>query len=171
MNYDMNFEELYDLLGIRILTDSESECYHVLGIIHSLFTPVAGRIKDYVAMPKLNGYQSLHTTVIGPEGKPVEVQIRTKAMNEVAEYGVAAHWAYKDSGVNVADFQWIQDIVDLEEVHPTDYMQQLKLDLFEDEVFVFTPKGSIMALPYKSTPIDFAYKIHTEVGHRCVVRR
>lgn len=167
-DFGIEFEELYDLLGIRVLTNTEPECYHVLGVVHTLFRPVAGRIKDYIAMPKLNGYQSLHTTVIGPEGRPIEIQIRTKHMNEVAEYGVAAHWLYKEKQPSSDDFAWIQDMADMANAGSEDYLSQLKLDLFEDEVFVFTPDGSIKALPVGSTPIDFAYKVHTEVGHRCV---
>ena len=167
-DYDMNFEELYDLLGIRVITESEQACYHALGVVHTLFRPVAGRIKDYIAMPKLNGYQSLHTTVIGPEGRPIEIQIRTKQMNEVAEYGVAAHWTYKEKIPSSKEFSWIQDIVEMKDIDSAHYMSQLKLDLFEDEVFVFSPKGSIISLPHGATPIDFAYKIHTEVGHTCV---
>jgi GTP diphosphokinase / guanosine-3',5'-bis(diphosphate) 3'-diphosphatase len=170
---DINFDELYDTLGVRIILDSVMECYKVLGIIHSAFKPISGRIKDYIAMAKSNLYQSLHTTVIGPEGKPIEIQIRTLEMHQIAENGIAAHWRYKEGEKKKhydGDFFWLKQILELqqEKVAPEDFLQSLKLDLFIDEVFVFTPRGDVQVLPKGATPIDFAYKIHTEVGHRCI---
>jgi GTP diphosphokinase / guanosine-3',5'-bis(diphosphate) 3'-diphosphatase len=170
---NISFEELYDTLGIRILLDNVMECYKVLGIIHSTFKPISGRIKDYIAMPKSNMYQSLHTSVIGPEGKPVEIQIRTTEMHQIAEQGIAAHWRYKEGSTKKnydADFSWLRQILELqqEKTTPKDFIQDLKVDLFIDEVFVFTPKGDVQALPKEATPIDFAYKVHTEVGHCCI---
>lgn len=169
---DVSIEEVYDLLGIRILTDSVNACYEVLGIIHSHYKPVAGRIKDYVAMPKSNMYQSLHTTVIGPKGKPVEVQIRTEEMHRIAEHGIAAHWRYKDGeadqdGLAKLDFGWLAQILEAhkEDKDAATFITDLKLNLFSDEVFVFSPKGDVQVLPLGATPVDFAYRIHTDVGH------
>ncbi|MFC1754070.1 RelA/SpoT family protein [Thermoproteota archaeon] len=166
------FDELYDTLGIRIIVDNVKECYQVLGVIHSAYIPINGRIKDYIAMPKSNMYQSLHTTVIGPEGKPVEIQIRTPQMHQIAEYGIAAHWQYKEGEKHKhdAEFAWLREMIEQqsETEAPKDFLQNLKLDLFVDEVFVFTPKGDVYILPHGATPLDFAYKIHTEVGHRFI---
>lgn len=171
--HNMDFDELYDVLGTRVLVDSVSQCYEVLGIVHSAFKPITGRFKDYIAMPKSNMYQSLHTTVIGPEGKPVEVQIRTREMHQVAEYGIAAHWRYKEGRAEThvaGDFSWLRQIIEnqKEEFEPSSYLQNLKVDLFIDEVFIFTPRGDVQVLPSGSTPIDFAYKIHTDIGHSCI---
>jgi len=170
---NLTYDELYDTLGIRVLVQTIRECYEALGVIHAEFKPLAGRFKDYIAMPKSNWYQSLHTTVMGPEGKPVEIQIRTHDMHQVAEYGIAAHWRYKEGGPAHevdADFAWIRQLVDhdKESAKPSDFLQNLKLDLVIDEVFVFTPKGDIQVLPKGATPLDFAYKIHTEIGHRYI---
>lgn len=170
---DLSFDELYDTLGVRIIVNTIKECYEALGIIHSAYKPVNGRFKDYIAMPKSNMYQSLHTTVIGPEGHPIEVQIRTKAMHEVAEFGVAAHWRYKEGEIRThydADFAWLRQIVEEQQEMTSagEFLQEIKVDLFIDEVFVFTPKGEVQALPKGATPVDFAYKIHTEIGDRCV---
>lgn len=170
---NLAYDELYDTLGIRVLVHSIRECYETLGVIHSEFKPLAGRFKDYIAMPKSNLYQSLHTTVMGPEGKPVEIQIRTHDMHQIAEYGIAAHWRYKEGGTPHyfdANFAWIRQLVESEkEGFPSsDFLQNLKLDLVIDEVFVFTPKGLVQVLPKGSTPLDFAYKIHTEIGHRYI---
>ncbi len=169
----ISFDELYDILGIRVFVNTLPECYQVLGVVHSHFKPISGRIKDYIAVPKSNLYQSLHTTVIGPEGKPIEIQIRTYEMHQVAEYGVAAHWQYKaqkTSGATQGDFAWLREIVDFhyDPTTPADFLRELKLDLFIEEVFVFSPKGDIQMFPKGSTPIDFAYKIHTEIGHSCI---
>ncbi len=170
---ELSFDELYDALGVRVIVPDIRGCYETLGAVHSAFKPINGRFKDYIAMPKSNMYQSLHTTVIGPKGKPVEVQIRTNDMDQIAEYGVAAHWRYKE-GKNVnkfdADFAWLRQIIDQhqEKTAPADFLHDLKIDLFIDEVFAFTPKGEVQTLPRGATPIDFAYKIHTEIGHRCI---
>ncbi|MCC6225742.1 MAG: bifunctional (p)ppGpp synthetase/guanosine-3',5'-bis(diphosphate) 3'-pyrophosphohydrolase, partial [Microthrixaceae bacterium] len=162
------FDEIFDLVGLRVIVDSVKDCYGALGSIHSIWTPVQGRFKDYIAMPKFNLYQSLHTTVVGPQGKPVEVQVRTMEMHGRAERGVAAHVAYKEGGSE--DLAWLSRIIDLEQElsDPGEFMASLKTDLELDEVFVFTPKGDVVTLALGATPIDFAYQIHTEVGHRCV---
>jgi GTP pyrophosphokinase len=165
------FEEIFDLVGIRLIVDSSKDCYAALGSIHALWTPVPGRFKDYIAMPKFNLYQSLHTTVIGPGGKPIEVQIRTAEMHNRAEWGVAAHFSYKEG--HSEDVAWLSRIVDWQQemTDPGEFMANLKIDLDQDEVFVFTPKGDVVTLPVGATPVDFAYAIHTEVGHRCIGAR
>ncbi|MDP1819980.1 MAG: bifunctional (p)ppGpp synthetase/guanosine-3',5'-bis(diphosphate) 3'-pyrophosphohydrolase [Acidimicrobiales bacterium] len=168
------FDDIFDLVGIRVIVDSVKDCYAALGSIHATWKPVQGRFKDYVAMPKFNLYQSLHTTVVGPQGKPLEVQIRTYEMHARAEQGVAAHWQYKDGDANAgADVAWLNRIVDwqLETSDPDEFMNNLKIDLEQDEVFVFTPKGKVVTLAAGATPIDFAYAIHTEVGHACIGAR
>jgi guanosine-3',5'-bis(diphosphate) 3'-pyrophosphohydrolase len=168
------FDDIFDLVGIRVIVDSVKDCYAALGSIHATWKPVQGRFKDYVAMPKFNLYQSLHTTVVGPQGKPLEVQIRTWEMHTRAEQGVAAHWQYKDqSGVDAADVTWLNRIIDWqsETSDPDEFMANLKIDLEQDEVFVFTPKGQVVTLAAGATPIDFAYSIHTEVGHACIGAR
>ena len=167
------FDDIFDLVGMRVVVESVKDCYAALGSIHATWKPVQGRFKDYVAMPKFNLYQSLHTTVIGPQGKAVEVQIRTWEMHGRAEQGVAAHWAYKDRDTNSVDMPWLNRIVDWqsETSDPDEFMQRLKVDLEQDEVFVFTPKGKVVTLPVDATPIDFAYAIHTEVGHACIGAR
>jgi guanosine-3',5'-bis(diphosphate) 3'-pyrophosphohydrolase len=171
VSQDLSFDALYDTLGVRIIVKDLTACYTVLGVVHSAFKPINGRFKDYIAMPKSNMYQSLHTTVMGPEGKPVEVQIRTEEMDQIAEYGIAAHWRYKEGarGKFDGDFTWIRQLIDQhrDTKAPTEFLHDLTGDLFVDEVFVFTPKGEVQVLPHGSTPIDFAYKIHTEIGHRC----
>ena len=163
------FDDIFDLVAIRVIVDSMKDCYAALGCIHGRWRPVVGRFKDYIAMPKFNLYQSLHTTVIGPAGKPIEVQIRTREMHQRAEWGVAAHWAYKD-GSPSADIDWLNRIIDwqAEVSDPAQFMQSLKTDLEQDEVFVFTPKGRVVTLPVGSCPVDFAYAVHTEVGHACI---
>ncbi len=168
------FDDIFDLVGIRVIVDSVKDCYAALGSIHATWKPVQGRFKDYVAMPKFNLYQSLHTTVVGPQGKPLEVQIRTYEMHARAEQGVAAHWQYKDDGSGAAaDIAWLNRIVDWqsETSDPDQFMENLKIDLEQDEVFVFTPKGKVVTLAAGATPIDFAYAIHTEVGHACIGAR
>jgi guanosine-3',5'-bis(diphosphate) 3'-pyrophosphohydrolase len=166
------FSEIYDLVGIRVLVDTVKDCYASLGALHSLWKPIPGRFKDYIAMPKFNMYQSLHTTVIGPEGRPLEVQIRTRQMHRTAEFGIAAHWRYKEGGKKKddADLVWLAQILEWqrETQDPREFMETLKVDLYADRVFVFTPKGDVVDLPVGSTSIDFAYAIHTEVGHRCM---
>jgi guanosine-3',5'-bis(diphosphate) 3'-pyrophosphohydrolase len=171
------FNEIYDLTAMRVIVDSVKDCYGAVGVIHSLWKPLPGRFKDLIAMPKFNMYQSLHTTVIGPEGRPLEIQIRTREMHDMAEYGVAAHWIYKDGDERAGPgsrgeeklrwlrqlLEWQQDLEDSGE-----FAERLKVELFEDEVFVFTPKGEVKSLAAGATPLDFAYEIHTDVGHRCV---
>ena len=164
------FDDIFDLIAIRVIVDSMKDCYAALGCIHGRWRPVVGRFKDYIAMPKFNLYQSLHTTVIGPSGKPIEVQIRTQEMHQRAEWGVAAHWAYKQGGDKHAEIDWLARIIDWQEeiTDPAQFMQSLKTDLEQDEVFVFTPKGRVVTLPVGSTTVDFAYAVHTEVGHACI---
>ena len=163
------FDDIYDLVGVRVLVESVKDCWAALGAIHGAWTPVQGRFKDYINTPKFNLYQSLHTTVVGPQSKPLEVQIRTKEMHNRAERGIAAHWGYKERA-SAADIAWLQRIVDWQEetADPNEFLETLKLDLEQDEVFVFTPKGDVMSLPVGATPVDFAYAVHTEVGHRCI---
>jgi len=172
-----DFSEIWDLMGLRVIVGTLRECYAVLGAVHSIWKPIPGRFKDYVAMPKSNMYQSLHTTVIGPRGEPLEIQIRTWEMHRTAEYGIAAHWRYKDGGVGGGDFEdkitWLRQILDWQkETHNgTEFVETLKVDLFSDEVYVFTPKGDVKTLPAGSTPIDFAYAVHTDIGNRCAGAR
>jgi GTP diphosphokinase / guanosine-3',5'-bis(diphosphate) 3'-diphosphatase len=160
------FEDIHDLIGIRIITPTMRDCYAALGLIHSHWVPVAGRFKDYIAMPKINLYQSLHTTVIGPDGKPLEVQIRTEEMHQRAEAGIAAHWRYKDG--DAAQLPRMDFLSWSSDEDPEEFLANLKLDLYQDEVFVLTPGGDVKPLPAGSTAVDFAYSVHTEVGHRCV---
>lgn len=166
------FDEIYDLVGIRVLVESVKDCWAALGAIHGAWAPVPGRFKDYVNTPKFNLYQSLHTTVVGPQGKPLEAQIRTVEMHNRAERGIAAHWGYKEQA-SASDVAWLQRIVDwsAESTDPAEFLETLKLDLDTDEVFVFTPKGDVTTLPVHATPVDFAYSVHTEVGHRCIGAR
>ncbi len=170
------FHDLYDITAVRVIVNTEKECYEVLGLIHSRFKPIPGRFKDYIAMPKGNMYQSLHTSVIGPRQKPLEVQIRTWEMHEIAEYGVAAHWRYKEKGSEKADsandvkFSWMRKLVEYNKdtKDAADYVDSVKLDLFSDQVFAFTPTGDVIDLPQGATPVDFAYRIHSDVGHKTV---
>jgi len=165
------FNEIYDLTAMRVLVGSVKDCYGAIGVIHSLWKPLPGRFKDWVAMPKFNMYQALHTTVIGPEGRPLEIQIRTQEMHDTAEYGVAAHWMYKDGQRRPEDrVEWLKHLVDWQKElqDPQEFAESLKTDLFEDEVFVFTPKGEVKSLQQGANPLDFAYAVHTDVGHRCV---
>ena len=168
-----DFADIYDLVGVRILVDDVRDCYGVLGVVHAKWSPVPGRFKDFIAMPKFNMYQSLHTTVIGPDGKPVELQIRTHDMHRAAEFGVAAHWRYKQQEVGGKigpdDMGWLRQLLEWqrETEDPDEFMDALRYDLGSTEVFVFTPKGDVVALPGGATPVDFAYSVHTEVGHRC----
>ena len=172
---NLNYEQIYDILAFRILTDSVFTCYEILGIVHSLWKPIPGRFKDFIAMPKTNNYQSLHTTVLGPSGQVVEIQIRTKKMHAVAQRGIAAHWKYKkDFDPNVEktllQFDWLQEVLFWNQKSPSsnEFLENVKSDLFESEIHALTPKGEVKALPEGATPIDFAYAIHTEVGNNCV---
>ena len=169
---DREFNEIYDLTAMRVLVGSVKDCYGAIGVIHSLWKPLPGRFKDWVAMPKFNMYQALHTTVIGPEGRPLEIQIRTFEMHRTAEFGVAAHWIYKEDGGKPVEqkVEWLRHLLDWQQEtkDPQEFAETLKADLFEDEVFVFTPKGEVKSLASGATPLDFAYSIHTDVGHRCV---
>ena len=166
------FNEIYDLVGLRVIVGSMRDCYAALGAVHALWKPIPGRFKDYVAMPKSNMYQSLHTTVVGPGGRPLEIQIRTREMNKTAEFGIAAHWRYKEGkrSKDTSDLAWLGQMMEwLNDMSdPREFMEGLKIDLYGGQVFVFTPKGDVVNLPAGATPIDFAYAIHTEVGHRCV---
>ncbi|MBM3799603.1 MAG: bifunctional (p)ppGpp synthetase/guanosine-3',5'-bis(diphosphate) 3'-pyrophosphohydrolase [Actinobacteria bacterium] len=166
------FDEIFDIVAIRVVVDSVKDCYAALGCIHGHWKPVVGRFKDYVAMPKFNLYQSLHTTVIGPGGKPLEIQIRTREMHQRAEWGVAAHWAYK-AGDETPDIDWLNRIIDWQSeiADPAQFMESLKTDLDQDEIFVFTPKGRVIALPLGACPVDFAYCVHTEIGNTCIGAR
>ncbi|MCK5097383.1 MAG: bifunctional (p)ppGpp synthetase/guanosine-3',5'-bis(diphosphate) 3'-pyrophosphohydrolase, partial [Desulfobacteraceae bacterium] len=170
---DLEFEEIYDVIAFRIILDSVTECYAIMGMIHSIWTPINYKIKDYIGNPKPNMYQSIHTTVVGPSGERVEIQIRTWEMHRIAESGVAAHWSYKEGmkieqGTNKV-FTWIRNLVENQENYkdPDEFLENVKIDLFPDEIYVFTPMGEIRTLPRGATPIDFAYLIHTEVGHSC----
>ncbi|MEE9258610.1 MAG: bifunctional (p)ppGpp synthetase/guanosine-3',5'-bis(diphosphate) 3'-pyrophosphohydrolase [Nitrospinaceae bacterium] len=170
----ISFEDVYDLIGVRVLTHSLKDCYAVLGLIHSLWKPIPGRFKDYIAMPKPNLYQSLHTTVIGPEGERVEVQIRTEEMHRVCDEGIAAHWQYKESGKKKAkpmdkQLVWVRHLLEHQKdvKNPKEFLNAFKVDLFSHEVYVFTPQGEVMALLQGATPVDFAYGVHTDIGHHC----
>ncbi len=172
----LELDQVHDIIAFRVIVDSVKECYAVLGLVHSMWMPIAGRFKDYISIPKANMYQSLHTTVVGPEGERIEIQIRTAEMQKVAEYGVAAHWQYKESGTSASKqnrdaerFSWLRQIMDWQREleDPREFMSSLRFDLFNDEVYIFTPGGDIQELPDGATPVDFAYSIHTDVGNHC----
>ena len=178
-----DFDDIHDLVGVRILCDEIRDCYAAVGVVHSLWQPIGGRFKDYIAQPRYGVYQSLHTTVVGPEGKPLEVQIRTIDMHKTAEYGIAAHWRYKEAkgrngssltaSAEIDDMAWMRQLLDWqrEAADPGEFLESLRYDLAVQEIFVFTPKGDVVTLPTGSTPVDFAYAVHTEVGHRCIGAR
>lgn len=176
VNKNKTIDQIFDLTAVRILVDTIRDCYAALGIVHTMYKPIPGRFKDYIAMPKPNMYQSLHSTVIGPQGKPFEIQIRTFEMHRTAEYGIAAHWKYKEKGSVESDsdidkrLSWLRDMLEWqrETSDAEEFMEAFKIDLFSDEIFVFTPKGAVIDLPAEATPIDFAYKIHTDIGNRCI---
>lgn len=170
---NLDFEEIHDIVAFRVLTSTVAECYEVLGIVHSFFKPVPGRFKDYIAMPKNNMYQSLHTTVIGPYGERLEIQIRTKEMHQVAEGGIAAHWEYKEGKLNAKDaerFHWLRQVIEAQETldNSAEFYESVKLDLFAGEIYVFSPKGELKEFPVGSSPLDFAYSVHTDVGNKCI---
>jgi len=174
----LSFSQVLDIYGFRVVVNDVPACYLALGRLHSLYKPVPGKFKDYIAIPKVNGYQSLHTTLIGPYGMPVEVQIRTQAMNRIAEAGVASHWLYKSSDAEINEVQqrthkWLQSLLDIQHASgdPAEFLEHIKVDLFPDEVYVFTPKGKIMSLPRGATAVDFAYAVHTDIGNRCVAAK
>ncbi len=166
------FEQLSDIMAFRVVVDSVQECYHALGVLHARYPVVPGRFKDYISTPKPNGYRSLHTSILGPERQRIEIQIRTREMHEVAEYGVAAHWKYKQGGAQVdgRQYRWLRELLDILEnaAGPEDFLEHTKLEMFQDQVFCFTPKGDLIALPRGATPVDFAYAVHSEVGNTCV---
>jgi len=168
------FEQIYDITAVRIIVDSVRDCYGALGIVHTMWKPIPGRFKDYIAMPKPNMYQSLHTTVIGPDGEPFEIQIRTLEMHRTAEFGIAAHWKYKEGIDEESNFDeklnWLRQMLEWQQEtnDPEEFMENLKVDLYSDEVFVFTPKGEVINLPSGSTPVDFAYRVHSAIGNKCV---
>jgi len=174
----LSFSEVLDIYGFRVVVENVPSCYLALGVLHGLYKPVPGKFKDYIAIPKVNGYQSLHTALIGPHGIPVEIQIRTREMNRVAETGVASHWLYKDdpgalSEVQSRTHKWLQSLIEIQNASgdSAEFLEHVKVDLFPDEVYVFTPKGKIMALPRGATPVDFAYAVHTDIGNRCVAAK
>ena len=177
---NVHFDQIYDIIAFRIITKDVGDCYRMLGLIHATWKPVSGRFKDYIAMPKINRYQSLHTTVLGPDGERVEIQIRTEDMHRIAEQGVAAHWAYKEgvkgelrASKDLSQFAWLRELLDQQKdvKDPAEFLESVKVDLFSDEVFVFTPQGEVKAMPRGATALDFAYAVHTEVGHHCVGAR
>jgi guanosine-3',5'-bis(diphosphate) 3'-pyrophosphohydrolase len=178
-----DFDDIHDLVGVRIMVEDDRDCYAAIGVVHSVWQPMPGRFKDYVAQPRFGVYQSLHTTVIGPDGKPLEVQIRTRGMHRTAEYGIAAHWRYKETrgtyngthngAVDIDEMAWMRQLLDWqrEAADPSEFLESLRYDLATREIFVFTPKGEVITLPTGSTPVDFAYAVHTEVGNRCIGAR
>jgi RelA/SpoT family (p)ppGpp synthetase len=172
-NKDLSFNEVFDVYAFRIVTDSIDSCYRILGALHSLYAPTPGRFKDYIAIPKANGYQSLHTVLMSPYGVPIEVQIRTREMDQVAEAGIAAHWLYKSGKVQKETSNWISGLLDLQKTagNSKEFLENVKIDLFPEEVYVFTPKGEIIVLPRGSCPVDFAYAVHTDVGNTCVAAK
>ncbi len=171
---DVGLNEIYDLLAVRVIVDDVPSCYGALGVVHTLWPPIPGQFDDYIAVPKANMYQSLHTAVMGPGGQPLEIQVRTREMHALSEYGIAAHWRYKEGGKGDRDYEsklaWVRQLLEWQhDVSDTqEFVEALKVDVFQDEVFVFTPKGEVKALPAGSTPIDFAYRIHSDIGHRCI---
>jgi GTP pyrophosphokinase/guanosine-3',5'-bis(diphosphate) 3'-pyrophosphohydrolase len=174
----LSFSEVLDIYGFRVIVNDIPSCYLALGAMHALYKPIHGKFKDYIAIPKNNGYQSLHTTLFGPYGTPIEVQIRTLDMHHIAEAGVASHWMYKsgDESIDKAQqrtHQWLQEILELQagSGDAIEFLEHVKVDLFPDEVYVFTPKGRILVLPQGSTPVDFAYAVHTDIGHRCIAAK
>jgi len=172
INQNIEFDKVYDVIAFRIITDSVNRCYEALGLVHSVWKPVPGRFKDFIALPKLNGYQSLHTTVIGPFGERMEIQIRTKEMHELSEYGISAHWKYKEGKLSKNEFDRVyanlRQLLEWKDIKdPNEFLDAVKGDLIPHMVYVFTPNGDLKEMPSGATPVDFAYSIHTEVGHHC----
>ena len=173
ISQDLTFEEVYDIIAFRIILDTIPHCYEALGLVHSLWKPIAKKFKDYIGIPKPNMYQSLHTTVIGPYGERIEIQIRTHEMDKIAKSGIAAHWSYKEGKQadekTSSTFAWLQNLIEnqAEVRDPDEFLENVRIDLFPDEVYIFTPNGEIKSLPRGATPVDFAYLIHTEVGNQC----
>ncbi|CAG0909060.1 unnamed protein product, partial [Cyprideis torosa] len=172
---NVTFEQLSDIMAFRVVVDDVGECYHTLGALHSSYPTVPGRFKDFISTPKPNGYRSLHTTVLGPENQRIEIQIRTHEMHREADLGVAAHWAYKEGSKKVdmkdlKQYRWLRELLDIleQEARPEDFLENTKLELFQDKVFVFSPKGDLIELPNGATPVDFAYAVHSGVGDKCV---
>src|SRR5213079_1321859 len=173
-----SFSQVFDIYGVRVLVKDVTDCYAALGVLHSLYKPIPGKFKDYIAIPKANGYQSIHTDLIGPYGVPVEVQIRTEQMHRLAESGVASHWIYKDDSDKLSELQkqthrWLQSLLEIQNQSgdPHEFLEHVKVDLFPDEVYVFTPKGKILSLPRGATAVDFGYAVHTDIGNRCVAAK
>ena len=170
----LSLDQIVDMYGLRIVVDDVHDCYQVLGLVHEVYKPIMGKFKDYIAIPRVNGYQSIHTSLLGPGGTPIEVQIRTKAMHRVAENGIAAHWKYKsdnpsDASPQVKAREWLASIQEIQGVsHPEEFLESVKVDLFPDKVYVFSPKGKIFRLPSKSTCVDFAYAVHSDLGNSCI---
>ncbi|HJX19814.1 MAG TPA: TGS domain-containing protein, partial [Steroidobacteraceae bacterium] len=175
---NISFSEVFDIYGFRVIVKDTAACYLALGALHQLYKPIPGKFKDYIAIPKANGYQSLHTDLIGPYGVPVEVQVRTEQMHRIAESGVASHWVYKDDTDKLSELQkqthrWLQSLLEIQHQSgdPQEFLEHVKVDLFPDEVYVFTPKGKILSLPRGATAVDFAYVVHTDIGNRCVAAK
>ena len=175
---NLSFSKVLDIYAFRVIVKDPPACYLALGALHGLYKPIPGKFKDYIAIPKGNGYQSLHTTLFGPFGTPLEIQIRTQEMHRIAEAGVASHWLYKSTDAQLSELQkkthqWLQSLLEMqsESADSVEFLEHLKVDLFPDEVYVFTPKGKIMALPHGATCVDFAYAVHTDIGNRCVAAK
>ena len=169
LKYNKNVKQIYDLVAVRVIVESVADCYAVLGMVHNIWKPIRGRIKDYIAQPKPNGYQSLHTAVFGDDQEIVEIQIRTEKMNDQAEQGIAAHWNYKETIKNKGELTWVNELADwLKNIKDNDkFLEGAKIDVFQNRIFVFTPQGDVIDLPDGATPVDFAYHIHTDIGNKC----
>ena len=170
----LSLDKIIDVYGLRIIVNSTQECYQVLGLVHEVYKPIIGKFKDYIAIPRVNGYQSIHTSLLGPNGTPIEIQVRTKDMDQVAESGIAAHWKYKsasgdDTSPQIKAREWLANIKEIQgTAHPEEFLERIKLDLYPDKIYVFSPDGDIYRLPNNSTCVDFAYAIHTDIGNSCI---